>query len=246
MMKTKRQFAPMRVGELSRATGVSIRTLHYYDEIGLLSPSVRTDGGHRLYAEAEIGRLQRILSLRSLGFSLEEVASCLESPAEFSPRAVIGLHIERLTEGIESQRRLRARLEEVAARLDREEVVSPEEFITLIEAIQMHEKYLTKEQLADMEARAKELGPDGLKRAEEQWRVLMDNVRTEMAAGTDPSEPRVRALATEWMELVRAATGGDAGTTKGIRRMYEEETNINGIDTSEIRAMNEYIAKALA
>src|SRR6266540_3219671 len=62
-----------KVGDLARRTGLSIRTLHYYDEIGLLSPSHRTGSGHRLYDVDDVARLQRILSLRQLGFSLEEV-----------------------------------------------------------------------------------------------------------------------------------------------------------------------------
>ncbi|MDY6941143.1 MAG: MerR family transcriptional regulator, partial [Cyanobacteriota bacterium] len=75
----------------------SIRTLHYYDEIHLLCPSHRTPAGHRLYGEAEIARLQQILSLRQLGFSLDEIRECLESP-DFSLPKVIDLHRDRLRE----------------------------------------------------------------------------------------------------------------------------------------------------
>ena len=56
--------APRKVGELARQTGLSVRTLHYYDEIGLLSPSYRTETGYRLYAAVDIARLQQIKSLR--------------------------------------------------------------------------------------------------------------------------------------------------------------------------------------
>jgi MerR family transcriptional regulator, thiopeptide resistance regulator len=90
-------FEPMRVGALASATGISIRTLHYYDEIGLLAPTLRSEGGHRLYGADDIGRLQQILSLRALGFSLEEIAACLDNDEELSPRSVIGRHIERLS-----------------------------------------------------------------------------------------------------------------------------------------------------
>ena len=67
-----------KIGELARRTGLTVRTLHHYDEIGLLSPAERSDGGHRVYGEAEVQRLYRIVSLRSLGFPLEAVAAALE------------------------------------------------------------------------------------------------------------------------------------------------------------------------
>ena len=62
-------MAPVwKIGELARRTGLTVRTLHHYDEIGLLSPAERSDGGHRVYYEAGVQRLYRIVSLRSLGF----------------------------------------------------------------------------------------------------------------------------------------------------------------------------------
>ena len=70
----------MKIGDLAQKTGLSIRTLHYYDEIGLLSPSHRTDVGYRLYSNQDIIRLQQIVSLRQLGFSLKEINECLKDP----------------------------------------------------------------------------------------------------------------------------------------------------------------------
>ena len=72
--------AGWKVGELARRTGLSVRTLHYYDEIGLLSPSQRTDGNHRLYDAVDVVRLQKIKSLRALGFSLREIRESLDRP----------------------------------------------------------------------------------------------------------------------------------------------------------------------
>lgn len=63
------------VGQVSALAGVTVRTLHHYDEIGLLSPDTRNHAGHRLYGEAGLDRLQRILFYRELGFPLEEVAA---------------------------------------------------------------------------------------------------------------------------------------------------------------------------
>ena len=70
-----------KIGELARRTGLTVRTLHHYDEIGLLSPAQRSDGGHRVYDEADVQRLYRIVSLRSLGFPLDAIAQALDSQA---------------------------------------------------------------------------------------------------------------------------------------------------------------------
>ena len=68
------------VGELSRLAGVTVRTLHHYDEIGLLRPSGRSDAGYRLYSYEDLARLQEILVWRQLGFSLPEIQQLLDDP----------------------------------------------------------------------------------------------------------------------------------------------------------------------
>ncbi len=79
----------LQIGELAKQTGLSIRTLRYYDEIGLLVPSHRTEADYRLYSEADIARLQQILSLRQLGFALKEICDCLENPKFSLPHVSI-------------------------------------------------------------------------------------------------------------------------------------------------------------
>ena len=93
-----------RVGGLAARMGLSVRTLHYYDEIGfdeigLLSPSQRTDAGHRLYTAGDVVRLQRIESLRTLGFDPQEIRECLERPA-FPLQRVVELHLAQPKERI--------------------------------------------------------------------------------------------------------------------------------------------------
>src|SRR5437764_11647382 len=99
----------LKVGELARRTGLTVRTLHHYDEIGLLKPSLHTESGHRLYTAGDVARLQQIVSLRQLGFALEEIHACLDRP-EFAPLEVVGLHLARLREQMELQRKLCERL----------------------------------------------------------------------------------------------------------------------------------------
>ena len=67
------------IGKLSKNTGVTVRTLDYYDEIGLMKPSSKTEGGHRLYSEDDVLRLERILALKYMGFSLEQIKDILEN-----------------------------------------------------------------------------------------------------------------------------------------------------------------------
>lgn len=71
----------MNVGEVAALAGVTVRTLHHYDRIGLLSPSGRTSAGYRQYAAADLDRLHSVLLYRALGFSLEEVATLLDDPS---------------------------------------------------------------------------------------------------------------------------------------------------------------------
>jgi MerR family transcriptional regulator, thiopeptide resistance regulator len=68
------------VGKVAVLSGVTIRTLHHYDEIGLLSPGGRSDVGYRVYGEADLERLQRILFYRELGFTLKEISTIIEDP----------------------------------------------------------------------------------------------------------------------------------------------------------------------
>jgi len=234
-----------KVGELAKATGMSIRTLHYYDEIGLLSPSYRTPAGHRLYGTKDVVRLQQIASLRQLGFSLDEIRDCLNS-ADFSPQHVLGLHISRLKEQVAAEQKLCARLEAIAVSLGAGREVSVEELFQTIEEISHMEKYYTPEQIKEIKERGAELGPEGLRRAEADWQQLMEEVRAEMTKGTDPATERVQQLARRWTELGQAFTGGDPEMAKAVSRMWQEEENIHGVDTSSMREMMSYISRAVA
>ncbi|MCA0438199.1 MAG: MerR family transcriptional regulator [Actinobacteria bacterium] len=71
---------PLTVGQVAQAFGVTRRTLHHYDEIGLVVPSERTAAGYRLYTAADLTRLQHVVVYRRLGFALEEIALLLDQP----------------------------------------------------------------------------------------------------------------------------------------------------------------------
>jgi DNA-binding transcriptional MerR regulator/uncharacterized glyoxalase superfamily protein PhnB len=105
-----RSGAGRRVGELAAATGLTVRTLHYYEEIGLLKASGRSDAGrHRIYADADVQRLYRICLLRRLGLPLGEIGRALDDP-EWSLRAAMATHLSELERRLEATARLRSRL----------------------------------------------------------------------------------------------------------------------------------------
>ena len=95
------------VGRVAEVAGVTVRTLHHYDEIGLLTPSERTHAGHRRYGDSDLDRLQRILFYRELGFPLEEVAALLDDP-DTDPREHLRRQYQVLTERIEKLQKMAA------------------------------------------------------------------------------------------------------------------------------------------
>ena len=210
-----------KIGELARRTGLTVRTLHHYDAIGLLSPAERSGGGHRVYGEADVGRLYRIVSLRSLGFPLDAIAAALDEET-FDPRAAVEDHLARLEDQIEQQRRLRVTLRQLLERLD------TEDFLTTIEEMTMHERYYTPEQLEELAQRRKAIGDEAIREVEREWAQIFATLRAEMDAGTDPADPKLRPLAERGQRARRDVHGrrprdheraqGDVGARRTRRR----------------------------
>jgi DNA-binding transcriptional MerR regulator len=235
------------VGTLARETGVSVRTLHYYDEIGLLSPSRRTESGHRLYTAADLQRLQQIVSLRQLGLALDEIHSFLTRP-EASPRRVLELHVTRLKEAIEQQQALCARLVAILEHLRANGEMTVDLLLATVRSMTMMEKYYTPEQLDYLKRRKELVGEERIRQVQEEWPQLMAAVRAEMDRGTDPISEPVLALARRWQGLVDEFTGGDKGIEQSVKRLWQEQGNNlaqqHGYQFDP--KMFEYIGKALA
>ncbi|WP_172251554.1 TipAS antibiotic-recognition domain-containing protein [Saccharibacillus deserti] len=99
-----------KVKEVSQLAGISIRTLHHYDERGLLKPQALSEAGYRLYADTDLERLQQILFFRELGFSLKEIGRILDNPA-FDRLEALEMQRRMLTDKMESTRRMIANID---------------------------------------------------------------------------------------------------------------------------------------
>ncbi len=120
-----------KVGELARATGLTVRALHHYDEVGLLVPSERTSAGHRLYDDDDVRRLYRILALRRLGLRLDEIGALLDRDG-VSLRETVRRHLEQVERDLELKRGLRDRLRQLLDALERSIEPPVEEFLNAI------------------------------------------------------------------------------------------------------------------
>lgn len=212
----------LKVGELAARTGLTVRTLHHYDEIGLLRPSRRTSAGHRLYGEEEVRRLQRIASLKHLGLSLEEIRDCLDG-SDYSLERTLELQIRRIDEEIGRHRRLRALISDLLDRVVAAEVLSVDQLTKTIEVTLNYDTYYTAEQLDELARRRETVGEDRIRRVEVEWKNLFSAFGRAMEDGLDPTSPEVKMLARRSAALIDEFTGGDPGIAASLSSMYRSE-----------------------
>jgi MerR family transcriptional regulator, thiopeptide resistance regulator len=209
-----------KIGELARIAGVTVRTLHHYDSVGLLVASERTHGGHRLYSVADVQRLYRLLALRRVGLPLEEIGPLLDG--EDGIGDTVRRHLGRVEQQLGALEELRLRLSRLLAALDGGGE-STQHLLDAMEAMTMFEKYYTPEQLEQLEQRRQELGEDAIKSVEQEWQEIYARLRELREAGVDPAAPEAQAVGDRARELIEMFTGGDQGITESLRRMYEQE-----------------------
>jgi len=212
----------LKIGQLARRTGLTVRTLRYYDEIGLLNPSKRMDSGYRLYGVEEIERLHNILALRQLGFSLEEIQSCLDNP-EYSLDNIIIRQMKQVRQDIELKKQLYARLKTMADHIRFAEKISVDELIQTMKVMTMHEKYFNEDQMEELKQRRNNIGQVRMQQAQKDWQELINDVRIEMKNGADPIDKKVQELAKRWKKLIEEFTGGDSQIQNSLRDMYTSE-----------------------
>jgi len=236
-------MADLTIGALAKRTGLTVRTLHHYDQIGLLSPSGRTDGGYRLYSDPDILRLERIVLLRGLGMPLTDIAVALDSDAN----TIVSL-VERQAADVQSRideaTTLRARLDATIAQLRAHEYQKADDALAMIAAVHTFERYFDDEQRGVLRERAAQLAPERIREVEARWPQLIGEVRSEMTNGTPPNHPRVLALAEEWQSLLDEFTNGRWDIASSAGRMMKAEPAAQrrtGLDA----AIMEYVAEAM-
>ncbi len=215
-----------KVGQLARLTGLTVRTLHHYDQLGLLCPSARTPSGHRLYDGSDVERLYRIVALRELGLPLEVIGELLAGQPDLTGLLADHLaHVDRQLAAIQS---LRQRLATMLARVRLIGPPSSADLLALMEEVmtmdEMMRRYFTEEQLTALSQRWERLGEQATTAVQAEWPQLIAQVQAEMDAGTDPATPRAQALARRWMELLDFYHGGDTGLRDSMYRMYAENS----------------------
>ena len=165
----------LKIGELARLTGLTIRTLHHYDSIGLLSPSARTQAGYRLYQHSDMDRLHRIMALRKFGLSLADIANALAGP-DLPLSAIVAQQIAMLDRQIAQASTLRARLRSLQSQLAQGQAPELAEWFTTMELMTMYDKYFSPEELQQIP-----LLSDAA--VEQEWKELVARVRAVKDAG---------------------------------------------------------------
>jgi DNA-binding transcriptional MerR regulator len=218
-----------RIGELADATGLTVRTLHHYEHVGLLAPSARSDGNQRLYEEDDVRRLYRIIALRDLGLSLADIRRLLDEDRG-ALAEVLRAHLAHVDAELARLGRLRTLLERACAGAER--MGEPADALAAIEAMSLVAK----------RAEAREAEPHD--ETEAAWRELGAQLRACMDAREVPYSPCVRALAHRARALLFEFTGGDRSTMDALvfLRRRDPPQNLAGWDPALFRYLDEALA----
>lgn len=217
----------LKIGELAARTGLTIRTLHHYDRIGLLSPSARTPAGYRLYQHSDLTRLHRIMALRKFGLSLAEIATSLNHP-ELPLAAIVQQQITMLEQQIAQAASLRDRLQALHRQLAQGQEPELSEWLTTMEQMSMYDKYFSPQELQQLPMLS---NPS----VEQEWQALVSRVRALLDSGIDAGSQQAQAIATEWMVKLAHDTNADPRLFSRLNAMHEQETSMHantGIDAA--------------
>ena len=215
------------VSKVARMAGVSVRTLHHYDAIGLLRPLARTPSGYRLYGRQDLLRLQQILFYRELDMPLEEIRRLLDDPA-FEPVAALQEHRRQLRERARRIERLLETIERTIANLmenemDDEKVTDAELYagFTAEQRAQIEEEVAARwdpQIVAESNRRVRNM-------TRGQWAALKQEGEevTHGLAGLvdrDPADPAVQALIGRHYAMMNQFYAVTAGMVRGLGQMY--------------------------
>ncbi|MBF9266932.1 MerR family transcriptional regulator [Paracidovorax cattleyae] len=226
----------LRVGELARRTGLTVRTLHHYDEIGLLRPSTRSESGYRLYSEADVQRLHAIQTLRHLGLPLGDIAGLLQGGGP-DPESIIGQQIQALDRQIAQATELRGRLSLLRNGLVAGPAPGMRDWLETLGLMGTYGKYFSAAELQRIFG--------NWKRIEADWTVVRDLVRGAMDRGLPPHDPEVQRLAYRWMALMMHWMDGDLDLLNRWGHMFRTEPGTQGRNHAPSGDMIAYIESAI-
>ena len=218
-----------KIGPLAEASGLTVRTLHHWDAIGLLSPSRRTAGGHREYTEQDVVRLYQVLALRNLGLGLETIGVCLDTGVDAA--RLVRDHLASVRSSITALEMLHGRLQRLADELAADQAPTATDLLDALRAMgatdpekeQALHRHLDTDQMQVLVARTTALGPTAHYLLEIEWPELYRRAEQLRTAGTPPSDPKVRRLVARMDELSVLFNGGDAAISSGVQAAWHDD-----------------------
>jgi len=233
-----------RAGEFAELAGVTVRTLHHYDELDLLAPSAHSEAGYRLYTMDDLARLSHIQALRFIGMPLKDIKQTLDGEHLALPDAL------RLQRKILVQRR--AHLDAIIEALDRADAAVAQHSDTQWSALRevmltMNEQrnwgwvkeHYTPEQL---ERLGKRYDPAMQETWSKQWATLLADVET--AKHDDPASPASQALAQRWSDMLTLFTNNEPDIEQSLKNVYSDPKAQNAVPMASDSGA--FIASALA
>lgn len=240
----------MTVGQLAKKAGTTVRTLQYYDKEGLLIPSSESEGGRRLYTDKDMLKLYQILSLKSLGFSLEDIKKKiipLDTPEEVA-NALAG-QAESIKKQIESLTVTLAEIEALRDEVLQMQTVDFKKYADIIVNLQMkNENYRLIKYLDDktLEHCRNNFDKEGALEIIETYTRLSNEAIRFQNAGISPDSEEGYKLAEEFWEMIIKFTGGDMSLLPSLlEAAAHDDPNSNSALTQAQANAYDFIGKSL-
>jgi len=203
----------LTIGKLAQLTGTTVRALHHYHSVGLLVPSQRTVSGYRLYSDEDVARLHNVQALRSLDFSLDEIAQILSNRGASLPQ-LVATQLAHLDERIRQATALRSRLVQLQSTVAAAEDTCIDDWLEAVELITLYNRSFTKEELQVLLERSCKF--------KRSWRSLLVELESAMADGVDPRSGHARNLAERSLKLLMQRSAGDVGLAIKAKLAFRE------------------------
>jgi DNA-binding transcriptional MerR regulator len=216
-----------RVSDFAEKAGVTVRTLHYYDRLGLLKPSGRTGAGYRLYGEQDFARLQQIVTLKFIGLPLRQIKDLLDR-SDLDLAATLRLQRRMLLEKRQQVEAAIQAIEEAERSLKSShapDLAALKKIIEVMErqnAMEWTKKYYSEEAQAKIAERARTFTPEMQAKVTQDWNDLIRDVESAIAGKVNPSDAKALALAKRWSSFACCFTGGDPEVQQGLNKLYAD------------------------